>query len=212
MYEDMKFFNIVELAAGLVTGNVDNYDANLEKIVAEIKSGNGEDVKPTQTRIDAAFKIRGCKTIKFAKKYSYEFSTGRRNAQAHGDKLIAEGTGYQRATVAELEKIFAAEFNVAADFDYSYVSTFAEINEVFFRAIWKYNTFLAEHYNTLGRLLVHVSASSCYKVNKRTIKTLWRFNNLRNKHAHTGYELTANERRFVKSVAANIEKYVAEFG
>lgn len=119
-----------------------------------------------------------------------------RNIEAHEGRNVDHYLDDADDLIADLENTSA----VKVGRNYEYVATFVELERDIYRMIQAAGGTVG--FSTLGQNVIQWRRVA--QLSKSTLGWMWRLNNLRNKHTHTGRALTKAEKAFVASVPERI--------
>lgn len=203
MFLNILALNIIEEEVARLTGESRDFAPNLDAIVEEIRAGKSEDVKNASDRLnDARALANRSELLRYAFDNFCYVSVRARNTEAHEGVERNFAGELMVQFVEKLEKL--ATFKVGKNFDY--VAKFAELDRMFNDLC--YQNYVNRHDNTLGRTTIFWAMNGA--ISKRDAAFLWKWNNLRNKHVHTGKALTKAEREFVETIPARAKAIVAK--
>lgn len=194
-------------AVNLIEANLKHYDgestawkdSNLNEILAKIEAGN--DRKP------ATFGERMYR-LAFMKGEFWETAwtlvhwdiANARNKEAHEAVNVDRWMGDKFDGLVEtLER--TAKVKTGKNFDD--LAELTELSKTIYRRILN-ETKLPLPYWTLGQNVIHWALNKTFK--KSDLNWMWKLNNIRNKHVHTGRPITKSDRAFLDTVPARIEK------
>ena len=193
-------------AVNLIEANLNHYDgksnawedANLDEILAKIEAGDSERPATFGQRMQRVAFMSG-DFWKTAWTLIHWDVVDARNCEAHNGINVDSKMGDKFDGLVEtLER--TAKVKTGKNFEY--LEELVNLDRTLYRRLLN-ETNIPLPNSTLGQNVIFWARQKTFA--KSTLNWMWKLNNIRNKHIHTGRALTKADREFLATVPARID-------
>lgn len=194
-------------AVNLIEANLNHYDgksntwkdANLNEILAKIEAGDNERPATFGQRMYRVAFLKG-EFWKTARTLIHWDVVDARNCEAHNGTNVDHWMGDK---FDELVETLERTAKVKTGKNFESLEELVNLDRTLYRRLL-HETNIPLPNSTLGQNVIFWARQKTF--GKSTLNWMWKLNNIRNKHIHTGRKITKADRAFLDTVPARIEK------